>query len=285
VKLFLDGGDRCALSLPTHALGRLALAAARASIDARHPGPFRDALRRRTEVHGRSLHVAYLRYADRELADVLARYLDEGIRPRLHALGNLAARQAATALRTIGAPAGAAVIDHLVLLDPGTVDEVAQCGAWAAYQPGFLTTFGRQIGTTGTDRYLTVLGGRSLLDAGAPLALSSDHPAGPLDPLANIRLAVTRTLPDGAVIDPAQALTLAEAVRALTAVAAASLGAVGAGGIAPGEVADLAICDGSPDAPDARVIQTWIGGRVVWRQDDAGRVGRPPPADAGPSTG
>jgi predicted amidohydrolase YtcJ len=261
-KLFLDGGDRCAVDLPTRALGRLTVEAVRETIAARHPGPLRDALGRRTAVHGRHLHLEYLRYSDSELTDLLARYLEAGIRPRLHALGNLAVRQAATALRAAGAPARAAIIDHLVLLDPATVDLVAASGAWATYQPGFLTTFGPQIVGGGSDRYLTVLGGRQLLDADVPLALASDHPAGPLDPLGNLRLAVHRTLPDGRSIQPAQAITPAEAVRALTTTAAASLGAPGS--LTVRELADLAICNGDPFTPTTRVTQTWIAGRRVW---------------------
>jgi predicted amidohydrolase YtcJ len=263
-KLFLDGGDRCAVCLPTRALGRLTVQAVRETVAARHPGPLRDALRRRTAVHGRQLNLEYLRYSEPDLTDLLARYLEAGIRPRMHALGNLAVRQAATALRAAGAPTGAAVIDHLVLLDPATVDLVAASGAWATYQPGFLTTFGPQIVGGGTDRYLTVLGGRQLLDAGVPLTLASDHPAGPLDPLGNLRLAVHRTLPGGRTIQPGQAITQTEAVRALTTQAAASLGVPGAGGVAAGEPADLTICDGDPFGPGTRVIQTWIAGHRVW---------------------
>ncbi|MET7422997.1 amidohydrolase family protein [Dactylosporangium sp. NPDC005555] len=257
-KLFLDGGDRCAVCLPARALGRLTWQAVRETVTARHPGPLRDALRRKSAVHGKQLHLEYLRYTDRELADLLERYLAAGLRPRMHALGNLAVRQAASALRAVGAAPGSAVIDHLVLLDASTVDLVAASGAWATFQPGFLTTFGPQIVDGGTDRFLTVLGGRRLLDAGVPLTLASDHPAGPLDPLGNLRHAVHRT------IQPGQALTPSEAVRALTVTAAASLGAPGAGGLAPGETADLAICDGDPFRAGTRVTQTWIAGRRVW---------------------
>ncbi|MEV4512309.1 amidohydrolase family protein [Dactylosporangium sp. NPDC049525] len=260
-KLFLDGGDRCAVCLPARALGRLTFQAVRETVAARHPGPLRDALRRRSAVHGRELHLEYLRYADADLTGLLARYLEAGIRPRLHALGNLAVRQAATALRAAGAGADA-VIDHLVLLDPAAVDLVAASGAWATYQPGFLTTFGPQIVDGGTDRFLTVLGGRRLLDAGVPLTLASDHPAGPLDPLGNLRLAVHRTLPDGRTIQPSQGITPEEAVRALTVTAAASLGTPG--GLVAGHPADLAICDGDPFTPATRVTQTWVAGRRVW---------------------
>jgi predicted amidohydrolase YtcJ len=252
------------LSMPTHALGGLTVRALRQCIATRNVGPLRDALRRRTQLHGREMHVAYLRYADHDLTALLDQFLDAGIRVRMHALGNLAARQAAQALRTIGAAPGAAIIDHLVLLDPATTDLVADSGASATFQPGFLTTFGPQIVATGTDRHLAVLAGRELLDAGVPLALASDYPAGPLDPLENLRSAVRRTLPDGRALQPAQALTPTEAVRCLTTAAAASLG-VPTGGLTPGERADLAVCDGDPFEATSRVTQTWVNGRAVWR--------------------
>jgi predicted amidohydrolase YtcJ len=263
-KLFLDGGDRCALHLPARALGRLTAGALRASLTARNVGPLRDAMSRPARIHGRDLTVDYLRYTDRDLAALLARFVADGVRPRLHALGNLAARQAAAALREIGAPPGAAVIDHLVLLDPATTDLVAASGATATYQPGFLATFGPQIVGTGSHRYLAVLAGRALLDAGVPLTIGSDHPAGPLDPLANLRLAVGRALPDGTPLQPGQALTPSEAVRGYTTAAAAALGAPGAGGLAPGEAADLVVCDADPFDPAARITRVWVAGRPAW---------------------
>ena len=96
-----------------------------------------------------------------------------------------------------------------------------------------------------------------------PLVLSSDHPSGPLDPLANLRAAVDRKYPSGE-LQPEQSLSREQAVRAATASAAASLGTPGADGIQPGQPADLAICDGDPFEPATRVTQTWIAGTVAW---------------------
>jgi predicted amidohydrolase YtcJ len=96
-----------------------------------------------------------------------------------------------------------------------------------------------------------------LLQAGVPLLISSDHPCGEVDPLHNLRCAVHREL------QPEQAITRQEAVRALTVNAAASLRAPGSGGLAPGEVADLVICDGDPFDPSTRVLQTWVAGNVA----------------------
>ncbi len=195
---------------------------------------------------------------------MLAAYAEEGFRLRLHALGNLAAEQAARALAAARVPAGTTV-DHLTALDRPTTDLVAASGAYASYQPGFLPRFGPQFMITRVDRHLVILGGRLLTAAGVPLVLSSDHPCGPLDPLQNLRTAVSRDLGDGRILQPEQALTRSEAVRAATLDAARSLGAVGSGGLAPGQVADLAISDGDPFDEATRVVETWVAGERVWR--------------------
>jgi hypothetical protein len=65
-----------------------------------------------------------------------------------------------------------------------------------------------------------------------------------------------------------------EAVRALTVTAAASLGAPGGRGLALGQTADLAACDGDPFEPDTRV--------VFGHKTSRGLVRSPTNAGAGP---
>jgi predicted amidohydrolase YtcJ len=270
VKLFADGGDRCALRLPTRALAGMLGGAVAESWRLRAAGPLREGLRRKLAVRPGHVATPYLRYTDAELANLVSDYVQAGVRVRIHALGNLAGGQAARVLARIGAPANAATIDHLLLLDPATVDQVAGTGVTVSYQPGFLPRYGQMLQAARVDRYLTIAGGRLLLDAGVRLALSSDHPCGAVDPLHNLRAAVHRqfTGPAGQPrqLQPSQALTPSEAVRAATLTAAASLHAPGAGGLAPGEIADFVVCDGDPFQPGTRVLQTWIGGIPAWHR-------------------
>jgi len=220
-------------------------------------------MRRKLTLHGGHLQLPYLRFDEDELTALISAYAGEGFRLRLHALGNLAAEQAARALAVAQVPAGMATIDHLTALDRHTADLVAASGAYASYQPGFLPRFGPQFVAAGVDRHLAVLGGRLIARSGAPLVLSSDHPCGPLDPLHNLRIAVSRDRGDGQVLQPGEALTRSEAVRAATVTGARSLGAVGAGGLAPGEVADLAICSGDPFDEASSMVGTWVAGERV----------------------
>jgi len=53
----------------------------------------------------------------------------------------------------------------------------------------------------------------------------------------------------GRQLQPEQALTQSEAVRAAAVTAAASLGVPDAAGLAPGHPADLVVCDGDPVQP------------------------------------
>ena len=263
VKVFADGADRCAVTLPLRALFGLLGGAVSESRRLGGLGPLRESVRRKTIVRPWQMHTPYLRYTDTDLADVMTAYADAEIRLRIHAFGNRAGAQAARVIRRAGLPAGAATIDHLVLLDAATAELVAASGAGVSYQPGFLQPYGQMLRQVHVDRYATVLGGRMLLDAGIPLAISSDHPSGPLDPLHNLRAAVDRRLPDGRTLQSGQAITQQDAVRAYTVAAASSLGAP-AGGLAAGEPADFVVCDGDPFAPATRVTQTWIAGEQAW---------------------
>jgi len=269
VKLFADGGDRCALRLPTRALAGLLGGAVGEAWRLRATGPLREALRRKLAIRPGHLTTPYLRYTDTELANLISDYVDAGVRVRIHALGNHAGGQAARTLARVGVSSDAATIDHLLLLDFATADHVAATGVTVSYQPGFLPRYGPMLTAAGVDRYLTVAGGRLLLNAGVPLALSFDHPCGSVDPLHNLRAAIQRQLtgPDDQPrqLQPDQTLTPSEAVRAATGTAATSLQAPGAGGLAPGEIADLVVCDGDPFHTDTRVVQTWIGGTPAWQ--------------------
>jgi hypothetical protein len=264
VKIFLDGADRCGLRLPLRALPGLLGGTIGRAWRLRAAGPVREGLRRRVTLRGNRLELPYLRFADDELAEVLGEHAEAGFRLRLHALGNLAAAQAARALAAARIPAGLATVDHLTALDERTADLVAASGAYAGLQPGFLPRFGPQFAALGIDRHLSILGGRLLARNGAPLVLSSDHPCGPLDPLRNLRTAVSRNLEADRVLQPEQALTPGEAVRAATTGAARSLGAAGAGGMTRGEVADLVICTGDPFDAATHVAETWVAGTRVW---------------------
>jgi predicted amidohydrolase YtcJ len=107
-----------------------------------------------------------------------------------------------------------------------------------------------------------------LLDASVMVAGSSDYPCVGLDPLDGIRRAVTRVTPDGGAYEPAQAITLDEALVLYTRAAADAAGCLDrCGTLEPGKRADVVVLNrhvAKPeDLADARVAATVIRGSVV----------------------
>jgi predicted amidohydrolase YtcJ len=122
---------------------------------------------------------------------------------------------------------------------------------------------------------------RSLLDAGARLAMGSDWSVSTPDPLAEMEVAVTRVYPESRdAAEPFladQRLSLAESIRAFTA-GSAWVNHLDAetGTIEPGKLADLAVIDRDLFASDAgpiaeaRVIGTLVGGELVYEAAELG---------------
>jgi predicted amidohydrolase YtcJ len=134
--------------------------------------------------------------------------------------------------------------------------------------PGFIPTHGPAMRALGLDVGLRAVPLGSLLRGGVAIAISSDHPCGPLDPLHNLRHAVSRRLPDGSTLAAAEAISQGEALHAATAGGAAAVGFAGEGTLVAGAAADLVVCSGDPFAESSRVASTWVGGRRAWPPAD-----------------
>ena len=122
---------------------------------------------------------------------------------------------------------------------------------------------------------------RSLLDAGARMAMGSDWSVSTPNALEEMEVAVTRIYPEsrGAAEPflPEQALSLEEAIRAFT-VGSAYVNHLDkeTGTIETGKLADVAIVDRDLFLPDAgpigeaRVIGTLVGGQLVYEAAELG---------------
>jgi hypothetical protein len=225
--------------------------------------PLRELLGYRIVYRHPRFHMPYLRLADDELAARLAGYAERGVRARIHAVGNDAVAQACGALGRLGV--GNASLEHLVVLSEREIDAVAGAGVIASLQPGFLPHYGPSLLDRGLVGRLRAIPVASLRRAGVPLALSSDHPCGPLDPLANIRCAVRRRLDDGRPFDEAEAIAPDVALDAYTRGGFQAIHGAPGPGLTPGAPADFVVLSGPPDAAGTRVLRTWIAGREVWR--------------------
>ena len=166
-------------------------------------------------------------------------------------------------------------IEHAQHLAAKDFDRFASLGVVAAVQPYHAIDDGRWAERRiGPERIKTTYPFRTFLDKGVRLALGSDWPVAPLNPLLGIYAAVTRATLDGKHPDgwvPAQKITVEEAVRGYTAGSAYAEFTEGEKGtLAAGALADIVILsdDIFTIAParirDVKVRTTIVAGQVVY---------------------
>ena len=217
----------------------------------------------------------------KELADIVRRGAAVGFPVAVHAIGDLANREALDAFEETRAewqPLGLRQrIEHAQLLAPEDVGRFAELGVAASVQFSHAPSdrdLADRLWTGFTDRAYAY---RSLRDAGALLANGSDAPIEELDPLAGLRAGVLRTLDERPAWHPEQALRIEDVLVASTVNPAWLAGDERRRGkLVPGYQADLVILDRDPvecppeELAKVQVVATMLAG--VW-------VHNPPPWD------
>jgi predicted amidohydrolase YtcJ len=203
----------------------------------------------------------HLRMNKTQASQILSDLGSEGLRPKIHALGNEAVNCACTALKE--SKTKDATIEHLVFLTDENIENVASTGAIASLQPGFLENTS-EIRDSNIEKVFHVIPAKSLMKAGVPTALSSDNPCGPLNPLENIRRAVNRNTSSGYIFDKKESLTMSEAIRAYSIVGNQAIHGREGKGLELGAEADMTILNGHPENNFSEVISTWIDGVEVY---------------------
>jgi predicted amidohydrolase YtcJ len=170
-------------------------------------------------------------------------------------------------------------IEHAQHLRPQDLVRFGQLGVIASVQPYHAIDDGRWVEKRiGPERCRTTYAFKSLLDGGAVLALGSDWPVAPLDPLQGIYAAVTRRTTDDKNPQgwhPEQKISLEEAIKGFTLNGAyAEFSENIKGSIEAGKLADIVVLDRNifKIAPemirDARVAMTIFDGRVVFDRSE-----------------
>lgn len=204
-----------------------------------------------------------------------------GFQVLLHAIGDRAIRLGldafAAARQANGARDSRHRLEHVQILHPDDLPRFKELGVIASMQPcHFLTDMRWAEDRVGAERMRR--GGyawRALLDAGAPLALGTDWPVEPLDPMRGLYAAVTRQNEagePGGGREPQFTLTLAQALDAYTRGSAYAEFQEGVKGeIKVGALADFVVLDRDITAAPptqilkAQVARTYVGGRLVYR--------------------
>ena len=166
-------------------------------------------------------------------------------------------------------------IEHAQHMAAKDFDRFAQLGVIASMQPYHAIDDGRWAeGRIGHDRASRTYAFRTFLDHHVRLAFGTDWDVAPLNPMLGLYAAVTRATLDGKNPNgwfPMQRLTVAEALEAYTMGSAyAEFQDKEKGSITPGKLADFVIV--SEDIfkidpikiRDVKVLETIVGGKVVW---------------------
>ena len=243
LKLFTDGGLRCAICLSLRdAVLQFAGMVGR-SLRAASLTPWRLALQQPAHLGAdRRLHTGLLYYDDATLTGLVRDACAAGFGVGIHAAGNEAVAQALVALGRAHRGRLPPRIDHFFFLDAPTLRRAVDLGVHVVVQPLQLRDTGALLRSSGLPRALTYQAHRQMLDAGLTLAGSSDAPVFSFDVRAAIATAVSRRDAGGGRLEADQAVSVGDGLRMYTRGAAAVLGMSGEiGQLTPGARADAVV--------------------------------------------
>ena len=211
------------------------------------------------------------------LDGVVKKACEAGLQCALHAIGDLAVRNAIDVLEKHGQPGHRHRIEHLEVSAPEDAKRLGQLGITASIQPvhadpAIVRAWPQLLGPMRLKRAFAY---SEFAHHGATLAIGSDSPTAPHAPLPNLYVATTRKSArqpgagDGA-LNAHFRLGLAQAVSAATQGVAYSCFAEGRiGSLAVGCMADLCVVEMQWEGEEllgAKVAETWFGGRQVYEQ-------------------
>jgi hypothetical protein len=182
-----------------------------------------------------------------EVRDYIKKINDAGCQATAHAVGDLAVEFMVEgyehAFLTNPRPEARHRIEHCTLVDQDLIDRMAKLNICPTCNPGFIAWNGSNYIKYYGERmkYFSAL--RSMIDAGVRVSIASDSPSGPVEPISIIDAAVNRIdRVTGMQTDPAQAISVREAIRLYTLNGAySSYEDHIKGSLEPGKLADVVV--------------------------------------------
>ncbi|MGB3167277.1 MAG: amidohydrolase [Alteraurantiacibacter sp.] len=213
-----------------------------------------------------------------QLRNLMSRAALDNFQVAVHAIGDAANAEALGAIEELaGDYTGDRRwrIEHAQIVDPTDIARFGQNGIVASMQPVHQTSdMVMAEARLGDDRLGGAYAWRTIIEAGGRLAFGTDAPVEPVDPLAGLAVAISRTNAAGEPFGgwrPDEAITREQALAAYTAGAAYAGFAEGRfGSLAPGERADFVMLSADPlfAGPEQmraiRVLETWVSGQKVY---------------------
>ncbi|MGD8191474.1 amidohydrolase [Brevibacillus ginsengisoli] len=207
----------------------------------------------------------------------------EGFRIRLHAIGDGAIRLGLDAFEEARQANGKRdsrhAIEHIEVIHPNDIHRFHELDVIASMQPEHLAAADRSlyVAIIGTEREKHTFPLQSLISTGATLALGSDFPVVPLEPMLEVFRAVTRIDNSGhsdAVWNPSERISLAETLKAYTLNSAyGNFREHELGSLEVGKLADLIVLDRNlfaipaEEIKEAKVQLTIMDGNVVFEDE------------------
>jgi predicted amidohydrolase YtcJ len=210
------------------------------------------------------------------IEELVRRTTQDGVVIAVHANGDRAIRLLLDAHEKARAgwdgPVPRHRIEHCSLVDEEIIGRIRRLGLVVVPFGSYARFHGDKLpGYYGAERLERLFAHRSLLDAGVPVAGSSDYPCGPIEPLAAITSCVERRSLAGEPVGLSQRISVAEAVGLYTTGAAFASGEERLKGtLAPGMLADFVELSGDPfetdpaDIASLAVRSTWVGAECVY---------------------
>ncbi len=247
-------------------------------VDRAYPSPAIDKMH-----HGCCAHTGAAFYPKAEVGRLAQRAVELDIATAIHGMGNCAVNTVMDAYKTSrrGRSTDAVLrLEHAFVAEPAQALRMADLGIDLVVNPGLAWLWGEvfDMWRGENQHHLKLFPTRSMIDAGVRVSLGSDHPCGSFSPAEIISTAVNRVSSKGMHVDPEEAITAAEALRAYTINAAhASNRADKEGSIEVGKRANLVVLDRdivtcpTDEIGDTQVTMTYVDGECAY--ESAGSAG------------
>ena len=223
-------------------------------------------------------------HTDAELLSLARTACAAGFQLAIHAIGDAANAQVIKTyeqLRPICPNSSRWRIEHAQIVDPADIPRIASGGIIASMQPTHQTS-DRLMAEKRLDasRLAGAYAWHTIKQSGARLAFGSDFPVESPNPFPGLAAAISRQDMNGEPPGgwrPQERVSLPAALAGFTRDAAFAGFAEGKfGSLEPGQWADFILVDRDPTAVDPQalagteVLETWVGGRQVWRKSANG---------------
>ena len=218
-------------------------------------------------------------FTQEALNEIITAANAEGFPVRVHCTGDGSTRMTLNAFETSMKANGKHGlrngIEHIEACKPEDRPRFAQLGVMANKQPGHFLLCDEEwyINALGEENWHEIHPFKLLLDAGAPVSLSTDFPIIEINPFSNMYAAVTRCMFDGTPLgtNPDDCMDIYDALYGYTYMGAYGLGVEDElGSLEAGKLADVAVIDGRIVDEDPKMllerkaVLTIMDGKIVY---------------------